>query len=135
MKNIKLHNVLSFVFLSAILFVPFFVFADGLVPCGGKTASGAAEPACNFNFLIQGINDIINFLATKIAAPLAALAFAYAGWLYITGGSSSTKREEAHKIFTNVIIGLVFVFGAWLIVVAILKGLGVGTEFTETIAR
>lgn len=128
-KKIQSHHILSFIILSVFLFVPIMVFAKGLVPCGG----GGGELDCDFNFLIQGINDIIEFLAVKIAAPLAAVAFSYAGWLYITGGSSASKREEANKIFTNVIIGLFFVFGAWLIVVAILKGLGVLPGYTEII--
>ena len=71
----------------------------------------------------------------KIAATLSAIAFIYTGWLYIPGGINSRKREHAHEIFRNVIIGLFFVFGAWLIVTMILDGLCVVSEFTETIKR
>jgi hypothetical protein len=117
---------------SLMLFALFFVslprsvHADGLVPCGGYSAeTGLAEKPCDFSFFMQMLNDVISFLLFTLAMPLAALMFAYAGFLYLTSGVKPEQREQAKKILTNVIWGLVIALAAWLIVHTILTSLGV----------
>ena len=76
--------------------------ASGLIPCG-------------------------NF---KIAAPLGAVMFAYAGYTYITNGGNEGKITEAHTIFLAVFWGLVVALAAWLLVNFVLEFfLGSGSSF------
>ncbi len=119
-----------FLLLLPLLFVPFALFAadtsSGLVVCGN--GPGAAQ--CTFADAVNEVKVIINFLLFKIAAPLAAVMFAYAGFLYVTNGGNESKIKEAHEIFWNVFIGLVIALSAWLLVNFILTFfLGEGSKF------
>lgn len=98
-----------------LVLTPFFVMADGpLVTCAG--------PDCHFSDLMNLVKKVLDYILI-IVAPLSALMFAFAGFLYMTSQGSIDKREKANQIFTNVGIGLFFVVAAWLIVKAILAGL------------
>lgn len=107
--------------------------SGGLVPCNGVKSGtdtrGTPDKECTFTELIALFNLIINFLLFKLAAPLAVLAFVYAGFLYITAAGDTGKIAKAHDIFKNVLIGLILAFGAFLIVTAILKGLDTDSDF------
>jgi len=106
----------------------------GFVPCGCDTAeytkmddgswnrtsdakSGEVEPPeqCGFNDLRTLTQNVLDWLVT-ISISLAALMFAYAGWLYLSAQGDTNQVQQAHKVFTNVGIGLVLVIGAWVIV-------------------
>lgn len=91
------------------------VTSGPLVPCGG--------PDCDFNQLIKLIKNVINFLLFVIAAPLAAIVFAYAGFLFLTSRGNEQQISQAKQIFWSVLIGFVIAFGAWLIVDAITSAL------------
>ncbi|MBI4120988.1 MAG: hypothetical protein HY457_01910 [Parcubacteria group bacterium] len=99
-----------------LLFIPVAVFAAGLVPCGGVSESGVAEPQCNFDFFVLLIQTVINTILTVIAMPVAALSFAYAGYLYLTSAGNESKTKQAIAIFTTVAYGIVFALAAWLAV-------------------
>lgn len=107
---------------------PHFVSAAGLVPCGGYTEEGLDEPECNFTTFMEMLNDLISWLLFTLAMPLAALMFAYAGFLYLTSGVKPEQREKAKKLIGNIIWGLVIALAAWLIVHTILTSLGVNKE-------
>ena len=60
-----------------------------------------------------------------MAVPIAALMFAYAGFLMVTAGEeAASARTKAKGIFTNALFGLVLAAACWLIVKAILDILG-----------
>jgi hypothetical protein len=86
---------------------------NGIVPCGGP-----GEEECEFKHFIKVIENGLNFIFILIV-PLAAIAFTYAGILYMTGGASPDKRKKANGIFLNVVIGIVVILAAWLIVVSV----------------
>lgn len=94
---------------------------SGLVVCGNGTAANAASEQCAFEDLIKEVQVVINFLIFKIAAPLAAVMFAYAGFLYVTNGGNESRIKEAHEIFWNVFIGLIVALAAWMVVSFILS--------------
>jgi len=117
---------------------------QGLVPCGTKTyppgtvvqkrvmdssgqirtiandISGQISNPCTFNDFIVGIKRIVNFLIV-LGVAFAAIAFAWAGFLYMTAAGNSSKIEEAHSIFYKVLLGFVIMLTAWLIVNTIEK--------------
>ncbi|OGZ06194.1 MAG: hypothetical protein A3C93_05740 [Candidatus Lloydbacteria bacterium RIFCSPHIGHO2_02_FULL_54_17] len=91
--------------------VPMVAFATshtGLVVCNG--------PDCDFNKLVLQVQKVINFLIISVAAPLSAVMFAYAGFLYVTNRGNESQISQAHEIFWNVFIGLVVALAAWLTV-------------------
>lgn len=90
----------------------------GLVPCG--KANGAP---CDWNGLMALINGLISFILFDLAIPIAAIMFAYAGFLMVTAGGGEGKTK-AKAIFANTLIGLIFAVAAWLIVNTLLSILG-----------
>lgn len=102
-----------------VLVVPVLSFA-AIVPCGGPT-----QKPCDFNGFMMLINNVIDFMLLKLALPLAAIMFAYAGFIMVTAGESASEaRTKAKGIFTNALIGMVLAFASWVIVYSLLKILG-----------
>ncbi|MEK7118693.1 MAG: hypothetical protein AAB869_03720 [Patescibacteria group bacterium] len=98
---------------------------SGLVVCGN-----VAGEECTFAYFIDQVQVVINFLIFKIAAPLAAVMFAYAGFLYVTNRGNEGQIKEAHEIFWNVFLGLTLALSAWLIMSFILTFfLGASSQF------
>ena len=100
-----------------LIFTPLFASAT-LVTCGNE-----GQAACGFTDLIILVKSLLTYILV-IAAPLASIMFAYAGFIYMTSQGNTSKRAKAHKVFTSVGIGLFFIVGAWLIVKAVIVGLG-----------
>lgn len=94
-----------------------------LIPCG-TTNSAPCEGNEGWNNLMKLINNIVNFILFRLALPLAAIMFAYAGFELLTSGGNTEQMKKAKKIFINVAIGLILAAAAWLIVNTILSTLG-----------
>jgi hypothetical protein len=84
---------------------------------------------CQFEHFITLAKNVMNFLLFTIAVPIAAISFAWAGWLYLSAAGNESKVGEAHRIFGYVVLGLCIALAAWLIVNAIVVGLGVGGQY------
>lgn len=127
--------IIALPLLLSMLFIPSFVSAktsSGLIPCGNVETAGAVPVAerCDFDDMIQLAQNVIEFLIFRIAAPLAAVMFAYAGFLYLTNGGNESKVKQAHDIFWSVFIGLVVALAAWLVVNFVLEFfLGTGSPY------
>lgn len=122
----KITKIFINVLVFGILTVPLISFSQGqnpstttgLVPCtDGKS--------CDFNALMDLVNNVIEFILKYMALPIAAIMFAYAGLKMITaGGEAAHARTQAKEIFMNTIIGLIIAVAAVLIVKTILSILG-----------
>lgn len=101
-------------------------FAGGLVPCGTEKdpITKRVTNPCTYDHIFELINTVINFILYILAIPIAAIMFAYAGFLYLTSGGDTGKVSKATSIFGDVAMGLVFVAGAWLIIKTVLSVLG-----------
>jgi len=98
-------------------------FLGPIVPCGrSDQAKDEANKSCNFGHVIIGIQNLINY-GVVISVPLAAVAFTFAGFLYVTAAGDTAKIASAHKIFKNVLIGFIIVLSAWLIVFTLTSAL------------
>lgn len=109
-----------------ILLIPVLSFAaqdpssPGLVPCDGSVAR-----PCDFNAFMTLVNTVIKFILFNLAVPIAAIMFAYAGFLLVTaGGEAASARTKAKDIFTNAALGLILAAAAWLIIRTLLAILG-----------
>lgn len=101
----------------------------GLVQCGTGDTTGAATE-CDFAAFMSLVNRLINFMLFVLAIPFAAISFAYAGYLYLSaGGGNEGNVKEAHGIFKSVAINLIIAFSAWLVIHAIISGLGVSETY------
>lgn len=98
---------------------------SGLIPCGNgvKNAAGVIEDKemCTFDDLIKLAQIIIDFLIFKIAAPLAAIMFVYAGFLMVTNQGNESQIQHGKEVFMNVFIGFVVCLAAWLLISFILQ--------------
>jgi hypothetical protein len=105
--------------LLVVMVLPVIVFGQDkpLVPACG-------EEGCGFVHLIELVNNIVGFILFRLAVPIAAIMFAYAGFLLLFSGGEQAKRTKAKNIFVNVGLGLAFALAAWLIVKTIFSVLG-----------
>jgi len=117
--------------LGAVVFLPLLVLAQtsypsgGLVPCGAvsyvvgtNTYLGASE--CNFCFLAQLIQNIVNFLI-MVAIPISVAMFAWAGIKFFTSAGNPKAIGQAKKIFSSVFIGFLIAISGWLVVQVVLQ--------------
>jgi len=114
--------IIGFFLLATIFLLPQFLFAQETQnpgPTAQRETSSGLLPACgadcDFNNLMQLANNVIRFVFV-ISIPIAAAAFAYAGFLYITAAGNESQIHHAHDIFVKVAIGFFFILAAWLIV-------------------
>ena len=115
---------MRFLVLLTILVLPFAVFAAPIVPCGNP----GQEP-CTFNDFLVGIKNVIDFLL-MITGSIAAIMFAYAGFLVLTAGPDEGKVKQAKELSWSVVKGFALMLSAWLLVKMVLVGLGVTPEFS-----
>ena len=81
-----------------------------LVPCDNTPQS-----PCDYYAFIRGVVNLVNFFIA-FAAPVGAVALAWAGFKYLTAGGDSGEVEKAKGIFKKVAIGILMVLAGWLIV-------------------
>lgn len=97
-----------------------------LIKCSGVGSGEYGK--CGFDQFVTLLNTLLQFML--IVSPfLAAIAFAIAGFLYVTAAGDSGKIETAHSIFGYTLLGLVIVLAAWIIVKFIISGLLTKPEF------
>jgi len=130
MKKTFLILLISLLFFS--VFGASQVSAAGLVPCGG-----AGESPCTFCHLFVLGDNIVTFLLVDIVPALAAfivviggvmIMFSYSGGMIDAGGGKKggpALLGQAKKLFTALVIGLVIIYGAWIIVNMFLMTIGV----------
>ena len=96
------------IILCVVIFFPFVAGAKLVPDCGGGP--------CGFGDLITLANNILKFLMIEISIPLAAIAFAYAGFLLVTSAGDEGKVKTAKSIFLSVLTGFIIILAAFLIV-------------------
>lgn len=108
------------IILGLLMVLPYIALAQtdtGLVKCGIVDKDGVlASNQCGYAELITLIEDVLNFIIYKLASPIAALMFGYAGYQYIMSEGDMGKAKAARKIFTNVLYGYGIMLAAFLIV-------------------
>jgi hypothetical protein len=130
----KLISIVRTIILVSIITSPFVAMAAGIIPPQIVPADCKDSLTCGWPQVIELMNNVVSFLLFGLAAPLAVLSFAYAGFLYITAAGDTGKISKAHDIFRKVLLGMIFAFGAWVLVKAILTGLlGSNQNFNQLV--
>ena len=70
--------------------------------------------------LIMVINNIISLLITLAITFVAPLMVAWSGFLFVVNPVNASGKEEAKKILTNTVVGIVVALAGWLIVDALM---------------
>lgn len=121
MKKISLLFLI--IFLGSLLLFPLFSLAGtyqangttvnyvGLVPCGGP-----GERLCQFCHFFVMFDGIIDFVLFKIVPPLATLMIVFGGIMFFATAESPEKINEAKKLMSSAVLGLVIIYGAWLLI-------------------
>ena len=135
-KNKIILALLTVVFTSTLLFSAVnSVYAQGpvctsggLIPCGRdcddlSTTGWKENDPCTLCSLILMGQLIIEFLV-KIAAILALLSIALAGFFYIFAAGNVGAIEKAKSIMKYTLLGFVLVFIAWAVVDSMLITMG-----------
>lgn len=111
----------------ALLFVgslalPSFAHAGGIPFFGPIIPQDAGQAVCaaGWGMLIVVINNIISLLLTLAIVFVAPIMIAYSGFLFVANPVNPSGREEAKKILTNTIVGIVIALAGWMIVDAIM---------------
>lgn len=106
-------------------------FKGPLVPCGNDVKTGPWQDEfggeymcivgeCTTCGLVTLASNLINF-AIFLGVILAALLFAYAGGLYLFSAANPGNISKAHKIFWDVLLGLVIILVAWMVIDTVMK--------------
>jgi hypothetical protein len=96
-----------------------------LVKCGRISDSGESGRECTFQDLITLVGDTITFIIEKIIAPLLVLGLVYHGARMVIYPDKAAERAKIKKGLWAMLIGVVFMLGAWLIVKTITVSFGV----------
>ncbi len=104
-----------------------------IIPCEGEGVSNGAqgtvsEKMCGFKDFMNLVDRFIKLLL-YVAVLLAVISFIYAGFRLLFSGGNEEAVKHAKHIFWNVVVGLVLVYGAWLIIHFIVVTLGVNEGY------
>jgi len=130
----------------------------GLVPCGtkvcingeyekidGETVCTGTEDEirCQFCHFFVMLNELINFILKQLVFPIAVLMLVIGGVMFIFayfggaevlpgGGAGGPKMlNQAKKLISSVVIGLIIIFSAWLIIGLFLQLIGLADWTTN----
>ncbi|MDP2910258.1 MAG: hypothetical protein Q8N58_00505 [bacterium] len=120
-----MRKLLLIIFLSLLFFnsfsVPVLAQEDrGLVPC-----DLTGENRCTFCDLFIMFDNIVDFLLLRIVPILTAAMIAVGGFMYVISQGKPETLSKVKSLFTNIVIGLAIIYGAWAIVNTFLMIIGV----------
>src|SRR3989344_7120459 len=92
MQNLrKITKIVIPVLLLIFIFAPVGVMAaeGAFIPCDG--------PNCGFPELMQLVQNILNWIV-MISFPATIITFSYAGFIMLTSGGNSSKKDQAKEM-------------------------------------
>ncbi len=124
--KIKLYFLVIF-----LLFVPLSVWGDsgglcsteGLVPC--KLGE------CTICHLFELFVNIINIALSCVVPLLATFLFLYGGIVFYLSRGIPEKINKGRNIMTHTVVGVIIIYGAWVIVNSFLIVLGVSDDWAK----
>ncbi len=122
MKKNKLKNFINLGLMTALLILPFFVFAGSMIQGGsardkmlGNMNTVANEGGYDINAnLGMSLGFIIN-TALGLLGTIFIIVVIIGGYNYLTAGGNDQTIEKAKKYIKRAIIGTIITFSAWVI--------------------
>ena len=74
----------------------------------------------SWSAVIMTINNVITLSITLAIVFVAPIMLAYSGFLLVTNAFNPSAKEDAKKMITNAIVGIVIALAAWMIVDALM---------------
>ncbi len=113
------------IIIAFLLFLSLFSIAQAsgptpLVPCGNSPAH-----PCTLCDLFVVFKNLVDFFLWRIVPPLAAIMIVVGGFYFILGQGRPENIEKAKDIFLTAFIGLMIIYGAWLLVNLFFQFIGV----------
>lgn len=95
---------------------------EPIIPQGYNTIINGQSVQCpaGWGMLVLVINNIITVLITFAILFVAPIMIAWSGFLFVTNPFNSGGIEQAKKILTNTIIGIIIALAGYAIVTAIM---------------
>ena len=111
------NNIAKSLLALLVLAVLFFSLMPGqvqaqLVPCG----PGTAKPDCELCDFFVLFDNIVKFVLQKLVPPIAALMLVFGGSMFFAAAGDPAKIGKVKGLLTSVAIGLVIIYGAYLII-------------------
>jgi hypothetical protein len=140
MKNIFSKKfLLALVFSLALVSLPYLVSAAGILPAesGGATCPEGQAGRCGnytLNDAVQLAVNVANWIL-GIVGSLALLMFVLGGVMFLVSGGNTQTVDRGKKILIGSAIGMVIVFGSYMIIQFSMSALGLqwsGTTATPT---
>jgi len=92
----------------------------GLVPCKAKDCQ-----LCDIFVLIK---NFIDFMMFTLAPALATVFYLIAGFRMLFGGASPGQQAQAKSLFRTTTIGLLIIFGSWMVANTVIKTLAASRD-------
>ena len=121
-KKNFLRNLLTLSVLVVLIFglMPKSIQAAPLVPCGGE-----GQNPCELCHIFILFDNIVKFVLQDLVPPIAALMLVIAGGMYFMAAGDPPKSGKAKSVLTSVIMGLLIIYGAYLLVSLFFTAIGV----------
>jgi len=128
-----MRKAIFLIFLTEFLFLPFFITArsgcpEGLVPCGTESCP------CTFCDFFVMLDRILDFVVFKMVPIVAVLMLMIGGGMFFFSAEDTTLIQKGKSLIKTTIIGIVIVYGAFLIVGTFLNFLGLA-DWTQEIYK
>jgi hypothetical protein len=105
-----------------LLLVPLSARAQ-LVPCGGE------DNPCQLCHLFVLLDNVLDFIFLDFVPPIAIIAVVIGGIYFFTAGGDPAKVGKAKTVLTTVAVGLLIIYGSWLLISSFFLAIGV-SEWT-----
>jgi len=123
-------RILATIAVVTIAFIPVAALAAPswipIVPCGGHTASGQAQPECTPCYMFKAVENASDLIFKGITGPVAAFMFILAGGMMLLGADNVNLQRRARSLFTNTAIGVGVVLLAWIGTNFVMKNIAPG---------
>ncbi len=124
----KIVAVIALCFLLFVMVVPAHAALTPLVQCSTSTA----PDACTMCDIFKLLKRIIDYVAFTLVPIIAGLLVLMAGFYIILGAASPEMVSTGKKMLTNTLIGIVIIYGSWMVTNFILKSLAGENPLTSS---
>ena len=125
-----LKPTLSLLFLTALLILPFFVFAQtppaGVSPTLNKLTEVAGSGGYSANTSLPAIIGLVIRAALGLVGVIFIILMIVAGFSWMTASGNEQKIQKAQEMIKTTIVGLIITVSAWALWNFILEKLIIG---------